>query len=107
MLSLVRSDLLNRGISEGASGIILASWRYGKQKQYHTYLRLEKFCCWRKMIQFVQLWNGIEFLSTEYQRGLPYTGLNTIRSLISIVSFPHDQSFGSHPLDSRYLIGVF
>ena len=51
--------------------------------------------------------NGIEFLFTEYQRGLSYSALNTIRSALSTVIFPTDQSFGSHPLVTRFLKGVF
>ena len=51
--------------------------------------------------------NGIEFLFTEYQRGLSYSALNTIRSALSTVIFPTDQSFGSHPLVTRFMKGVF
>ena len=109
MLPQVRGHLLNRGISEGASGIIVPSWRHGTEKQYRTYLqRWVVFCCSRKINPVCgTVESGIEFLFTEYQRGLSYSVLNIIRSALSTVIFPHNQSFGRHPLVSRFLKGVF
>ena len=51
--------------------------------------------------------NGVDFLFTEYEKGLSYSALNTIRSALSTVIFPTNQSFGSHPLVTRFLKGVF
>jgi hypothetical protein len=103
-LPLVRSHLLNRGISEGASEITMQSWRKGTQKQYRTYLQRWEMLCGSRGINSVcaTVGNGIEFLFTEYQRGLSYSALNTIRSALYTVIFPTDQSFGSHPLVTRY-----
>jgi hypothetical protein len=97
------------GISEGASEIIMQSWRQGTQKQYRTYLQRWEMFCGSRGINPVcaTVGNGIEFLFTEYQRGLSYSALNTIRSALSTVIFPTDQSFGSHPLVTRFLKGVF
>ena len=109
MLPLFRSGILSRGISEGAADIIMQSWRYGTQKQYRTYLqRWHIFCDSRKINPVcATIENGIEFLFNEYKKGLSYSAINTVRSALSTVIILPEGSFGSHPLVSRFLKGVF
>ena len=42
---------------------------------------------------FATVANGIDFLFTKYEKGLSNSALNTIRSALSTVIFPPNQSF--------------
>ena len=104
MLPLVRSGILSRGISEGAADIIMRSWRYGTQKQYRTYLqRWHIFCVSREINPIcATIENGIEFLFNEYQKGLSYSTINTIRSALSTVTVLPEKD---HLAAIRWLVG--
>ena len=52
--------------------------------------------------------SGINFLAEVYHKGLSYSALNTARSaLASVIVLQGNQSFGNHPLVSRFLKGTF
>ena len=52
--------------------------------------------------------NGIDFLVSPYEKGLGYSAINTTRSaLSSVLDFPGGHTFGTHPLVTRFLKGVF
>ena len=52
--------------------------------------------------------SGINFLADLYHKGLSYSALNIARSaLASVIVLPGNQSFGNHPLVSRFLKGTF
>ena len=52
--------------------------------------------------------NGIEFLVTQYKRGLTYSSLNTARCALStVILLPNGITFGNHPLVTRLMKGVF
>ena len=52
--------------------------------------------------------NGIDFLATLFSSGLGYSAINTARSaLSSVLLLPNNTTFGSHPLVTRFLKGVF
>ena len=52
--------------------------------------------------------SGINFLAELYHKGLSYSALNTARSaLASVIVLQGNQSFGNHPLVSRFLKGTF
>lgn len=52
--------------------------------------------------------SGINFLGDLYHKGLSYSALNTARSaLASVIVLQGNQSFGNHPLVSRFLKRTF
>ena len=52
--------------------------------------------------------NGIDFLVTQYKRGLTYSSLNTARCALStVILLPNGITFGNHPLVTRLMKGVF
>jgi len=109
-MPLVRKTLNNRNLSSAAKEIIMASWRPGTGKQYHSYLeRWEKFCAQKAILtEDAGVENGIEFLASLYGDGLGYSAINTARSaLSSVLTLPGNVTFGNHPLVTRFLKGVF
>ncbi|KAK2561652.1 hypothetical protein P5673_015004 [Acropora cervicornis] len=108
-LPLVRDLLSDQGISKEASKLILKSWRTGTQKQCRTYLeRWKLFCPSRKVNPLCgTVTNGIDFLVTQYKRGLTYSSLNTARCALSnVILLPNGNTFGNHPLVTRLMKGV-
>ena len=107
---LVWRSLESQGISTEASRIIMQSWRSGTTTQYQTYhKRWESFCC-RRNINPLQatLQDGINFLGDLFATGVGYSCINTARSaLSSIIVLPGSVHFGSHPLVTRFVEGVF
>ena len=109
-MPLVLKTLNTKNLSSLAKEIIMASWRPGTGKQYHSYLgRREKFCPQKAIIvQDASVENGIDFLASLYEDGLGYSAINTARSaLSSVLTSPENVTFGNHPLVSRFLKGVF
>ncbi|XP_068734454.1 uncharacterized protein [Montipora capricornis] len=109
-LPLVGDLLSDQGISKEASELILKSWRTGTQKQYRTYLeRWKVFCTSREVNPLCgTVTNGIDFLVTQYKRGLTYSSLNTARCALStVILLPNGITFGNHPLVTRLMKGVF
>ena len=88
----------------------MASWRSGTSKQYQTYLkRWEHYCQTNGLSKLhATVENGIDFLATLFNSGLGYSAINTARSaLSSVLLLPNNTTFGSHPLVTRFLKGVF
>ena len=88
----------------------MRSWRSGTISQYQTYhKKWESFCC-RRDINPLQatLQDGINFLGDLFATGVGYSCINTARSaLSSIIVLPGSVHFGSHPLVTRFIKGVF
>ena len=84
-MASVRKSLGNEGISEGATNLILASWRSSTEQSYS--------CSWRKW----ETWcaeNGheainsplrgiLDFLASQYEQGKQYRTINSYRLAIS------------------------
>jgi len=104
-MSLICKKLNNKNLSTVAKDIIMASWRSGTGKQYHSYLgRWEKFCA-QKVIpeEDASVEHGIDFLASLYEEGLGYSAINTARSaLSSVLTLPGNVTFGNHPLVTRF-----
>ena len=109
-LPLVRQHLQSQGISSSASDIIMQFWRTSTRVQYSSYIK--------KWLEFCRKWqinpvlppvaSGLNFLAELYHKGLSYSALNTARSaLASVIILKGNQSFGNHPLVSRFLKGTF
>ena len=51
---------------------------------------------------------GVNFLAILYDEGMGYSALNTARSALSTVfTLQNNQTFGIHPLVTRFMKGVF
>ena len=88
----------------------MASWRASTAKQYQIHLsRWEMFCKSRNINKFnASIENGTDFLASLYEKGLGYSAINTARSaLSSVLDLPGGNTFGTHPLVTRFLKGVF
>ena len=107
---LVWSSLESQGISTEASRIIMQSWRPCTTTQYQTYYKKwESFCCQRNINPLqATLQDGINFLGDLFATGVGDSCINTARSaLSSIIVLPGSVHFGSHPLVTRFVKGVF
>lgn len=109
-LPLVRQHLQSQGISSSATDIIMQSWRTSTRVQYSSYIKkwLEYCCKWQINPVSPPVASGLNFLAELYHKGLSYSALNTARSaLASVIALQGNQSFGNHPLVSRFLKGTF
>ena len=109
-MPLIRKKLNNKNLSSTAEDIIMASWRSGTGKQYHSYLeRWEKFCSQNAILENkASVENGRELLASLYKDGLGYSAINTAQvALSSALTIPGNVTFGNHPLVARFLKGVF
>ena len=109
-MSPVWQSFQDKGISEAAAKLIMASWRDGTKKQYSTYItKWQKFCNQRQ-ISHIQpsVVSVFDFLTLLYQQGLTYSAINTARSaLSSYIALENGTCIGQHPLVSRLMKGIF
>ena len=109
-MSPVWQSFQDKGISEAAAKLIMASWRDGTKKQYSTYItKWQKFCNQRQ-ISHIQpsVVSVLDFLTLLYQQGLTYSAINTARSaLSSYITLENGTCVGQHPLVSRLMKGIF
>ena len=109
-LSLIRESLAKYNLSSSAKDVLMASWREGTSKQYHTYLKRWRQYCDDKDIDLFQpgAHNGVEFLVSLYKAGVGYSAVNTARSaLSSLLILENNEKFGDHPLVVRCMKGIF
>ena len=109
-MPLIKTHLNNKEISTTAKDIIIASWRASTAKQYQIHLsRWEMSCKSRNIKEFnASIENGIDFLASLYEKDLGYSAINTARSaLSSVLDLPGGNTFGTHPVVTRFLKGVF
>ncbi|CAH3028501.1 unnamed protein product, partial [Porites evermanni] len=109
-LSLIRESLGKYNLSSSAKDVLMASWREGTSKQYHTYLKRWRQYCDDKDIDLFQpgVHNGVEFLVSLYKAGLGYSAVNTARSALSSpLILENNEEFGDHPLVVRGMKGIF
>ena len=109
-MPLIGGLLKSHGVSKEAASIIIQAWRPGTQKQYKYYLqKWEQYCCERSINPiYPNVGTAIDFLHGFLKKGLSYSTLNTVRSALSNVVQPIDNfTFGTRPLVTRYMQGVF
>ena len=109
-LSLIRESLAKYNLSSSAKAVLMASWREGTSKQYHTYLKRWRQYCDDKDIDLFQpgVHDGVEFLVSLYKAGLGYSAVNTARSaLSSLLILENNEKFGDHPFVVRCMKGIF
>ena len=109
-MSLIREGLNKYALSLAAKDVLMASWRDGTSKQYHTYLNKWNQYCRDKNIDVFQpgITNGIEFIVSLYKSGLRYSAINTACSALSSMLVLEDRvKFGEHPLVACCMKGIF
>lgn len=109
-LSLIRESLAKYNLSSSAKDVLMASWREGTSKQYHTYLKRWRQYCDDKDTYLFQpgVHNGVEFPVSLYKAGLGYSAVNTARfALSSLLILENNEKFGDHPLVVRCMKGIF
>ena len=111
-LSLIRESLAKYNLSFSAKDVLVASWREGTSKQYHTYLKRWRQYCDDNDIDLHVFQsgahNGVEFLVSLYKAGLGYSAVNTVQSaLSSLLILENNEKFGDHPLVIPCMKGIF
>jgi len=109
-LPLIQENLQSQGIPSSASDIIVQSWRTSIRVQYSSYIKKWMEYCRKWKINPISppVESGLNFLAELYHKGLSYSALNTSRSALASVNvLQGNQSFGNHPLVSRFLKGTF
>jgi hypothetical protein len=79
-------------------------------KQYQCYLlKWVSFCQENQIkIENADINDGLKFLTYLYYKGVGYSAINTARSALSaVITLGSHQTFGEHPLVTRFLKGVF
>ena len=88
----------------------MASWRPGTKKQYSTYLNKWLEFCSKRTIDYSspKISEAVEFLMALHSQGLRYSSINTTQSaLSSILKLDNCDNFGTHPLVTRFMKGVY
>ena len=109
-MSCIREQLESQGLSEQATALVMGSWRNSTKKQYEPYIkRWKQYCNKRKMGPFsASVETGVNFLAELYHTGIGYSANNTARcALCTCLLIDRCKSFGSLPLVSRFIKGVF
>ena len=109
-MGCVRSSLQSQGVSDGASKLILASWRPNTEAAYSA--NWGRWAGWCQQNGYNQLSAPIgailDFLTHEFAEGKQYRTLNSYRSAISMTHPPIDGTvIGKHPLVVRLMRGIF
>ena len=108
-LLLVRQSLLNTGLSEESTDIILASWRDSTKKQYLVYVHKWILFCTKNHIEVFSKDVSciLSFLNVLYDDGLMYSAINTARSALSaFLGVADTDQLGTHPLIVRFMKGI-
>ena len=109
-MPLVGDQLKKQGFSDTASRVIQNSWRTGTKKQYACHIKRWICYCSKRDINPIcpDVRDGINFLAELLDSGVGYSSINTDRCALSSITNMSDHfSFGTHPLVSRFLKGVF
>ena len=109
-MACLRQDFSSQGFSERVTELLLQSWRSNTHSAYNS--AWSKWCRWcfgrNTNPLSASLGSILEFLADQFDLGLQYRSLNTLRSAISTSHAQIDSvNVGSHPLVSRLLKGMF
>ena len=108
--SCVWKSFETTGLSTEVTNVLMSSWQTGTKKQYNTYLgKWLEFCREGEVNKYTPTINqALSFLKSLQDKGLSYSAINTARSALStIISVPDCHTFGSHPLVTRFIKGVY
>ena len=109
-MACLRQDFSSQGFSKRVTELLLQSWRTNTHAAYNS--AWSKWCRWcfgRNTDPLsASLGSILEFLADQFDLGLQYRSLNTLRSAISTSHAQIDSvNVGSHPVVSRLLRGMF
>ena len=109
-MSAIRNSFRQYNVSKEVIEVLMASWRPGTKKQYSTYLNKWLEFCSKRTIDYSspKISEAVEFLMTLHSQGLSYSSINTARSaLSSILKLDNCDNFGTHPLVTRFMRGIY
>ena len=109
-MSAIRNSFRQYNVSKEVIEVLMASWRPGTKKQYSTYLNKWLEFCSKRTIDYSspKISEAVEFLMTLHSQGLSYSSINTARSaLSSILKLDNCDNFGTHPLVTRFMKGIY
>ena len=109
-MSCIRKSFSHLHLPAEVAKVVMASWRASTKKQYHTHInKWLDFCRQRQIDPYKPgLTVALQFLHTLHDNELSYSAINTARSALStILTIEGAKTFGTHPVVSRYLKGVF
>ncbi len=101
--------LQRQGLDTNVVEFLLDSWRDGTKKQYGCYLaKWAKFCNANEVNCYDPSLNDVlAFLLSEFNRGLGYSTLNTVRSALSSMIKVDDRPVGQHPTVIKFMRTVY
>lgn len=109
-MSAIRNSFRQYNVSKEVIEVLMASWRPGTKKQYSTYLNKWLEFCSKRTIDYSspKISEAVEFLMALHSQGLRYSSINTARSaLSSILKLDNCDNFGTHPLVTRFMKGIY
>ena len=109
-MSPVWRSIQDRGISEAAARLIMASRQNGSNKQNSACITKWQNFCNQRQVNHVQPSRVpvLDFLTTLYHQGLTYIAINTARSALSSYITLEDRTcVEKHPLVSRLMKDIF
>ncbi len=111
MVCPVSGNLSKRqAFQQRLANVLMSSWRPGTKKQYSTYIgKWLEFCREGKIDKYSPTLNqALSYMKYLKDQGLSYSALNTARSALStVISISGCQTFGTHPLVTRFMKGVY
>ena len=109
-LAYLRQIYEAQGFSQRVAELVIESWRGNTNAAYNSAWRKWHSWCCRRSINPVSatVASIVEFLTDQFDLGLQYRTINTMRSSIS-TTHPgiEGTAVGSHPLVSRLMRGMF
>ena len=109
-LSVIKNTFAQQNLPPDITNIIMASWRKRTQNQYKTHVEKWLAISGERKIDHIspQISEALQFLMHLYNQGLSYSTINTARfALPSILNIRGPHHFGSHPLVTCFLKGMY
>ena len=77
-LSLVRTAIIDHGISQESCELIMSSWKTGTKRQYGPYIRNWERFCYQRGIDPISpsIADGLQFLTNLFHHGLGYSAID-------------------------------
>ena len=109
-MAYLRQQYEMQGISQRVAELVINSWRGNTNSAYNAAWRKWHSWCAQRGVNPVStsVVNIMQFLTDQFDSGLQYRTVNTLRSAISTTHPEIEGSaVGSHPLVSRLMKGMF
>ena len=106
----IRQRYQQQGFSGKATNILMSAWRSSTKRQYQVYIKKWIQFCHQQQIDTisVSVRDIIEFLASEFERGMGYFSINTARAALTSLGIRLGHyTAGTHPTVVSFLKGVF